>query len=177
MFWHSYCHAFLYSYAFTSQSSCYVVKAITSSPCRSENVRRIVIDVPLDANAFLSLSFWPSDIRILVLVYRVISKTQDSCQISLRWNRIDKFSSRKLISFPFWSVSQLNGDDMNRLCSYWKVKKIMRIFDNFIPVRDICKERVNCVCCVELLTWLPEIISILTSILLIVWRRITHFEI
>ena len=48
---------FFYSYAFSSLSSCELFKAITSSPCRSENVRRIAIDSQLDSNAFLSLSF------------------------------------------------------------------------------------------------------------------------
>ena len=50
---------FFSSYAPTSLSSCEMVKAITSSPCRSENVRRIVIDLQLDSKAFLSLSFYP----------------------------------------------------------------------------------------------------------------------
>ena len=45
------------SYASTSLSSCELVIAITSRPCRSENVRQIVIDLQLDSNAFLSLSF------------------------------------------------------------------------------------------------------------------------
>ena len=48
---------FFSSYAFTSLSSCELVKAITSSPRRSKNVRRIVIDSQLDSNAFLSLSY------------------------------------------------------------------------------------------------------------------------
>ena len=48
---------FFSSYALTSLSIYELVKAITSSPCRSENVRRIVIDSQLDSNAFLSLSF------------------------------------------------------------------------------------------------------------------------
>ena len=50
---------FFSSYTSTSLSSCELVMATTPSPCRSENVRRIVIDLQLDSNAFLSLSFWP----------------------------------------------------------------------------------------------------------------------
>ena len=50
---------FFSSYAFTSLSSSELVTAITSSPCRSENVRRIAIDSQLFSNAFLSLSFDP----------------------------------------------------------------------------------------------------------------------
>ena len=41
----------------------------------------------------------------------------------------------------------LNCDAMNRVSRYWKVKKIMRIFDNFIPGKDIWKEGVNCGLC------------------------------
>ena len=45
------------SYAYTSLPSCELIMAVTSSSCRSENVRRIVIDLQLDSNAFFSLSF------------------------------------------------------------------------------------------------------------------------
>ena len=48
---------FFSSNASTSLSSCELVMAITSSPSRSENVRRIVIELQLESNAFLSLSF------------------------------------------------------------------------------------------------------------------------
>ena len=48
---------FFSSYASTSLSTCDLVKAITSSPCRSENLKRIVIDLLLDSNAFLILSY------------------------------------------------------------------------------------------------------------------------
>ena len=51
--------SFSSSYASTSLSICDLLKATTSSPCRSENVRRIVIDSQLDSNAFLSLYFDP----------------------------------------------------------------------------------------------------------------------
>ena len=43
---------FFSSYASTSLSSCELVMAISSSPCRSENVIRIVIDLQLDSNVF-----------------------------------------------------------------------------------------------------------------------------
>ena len=50
----------------------------------------------------------------------------------------------------------------------------MRIFDNFIPERDIWKERVNCGLR-GTIDIIPEIISILTSMLLIV-RILTIFS-
>ena len=46
---------FFSSYAFSSLSTCDSVKAITSSPYRSEYLERIVIDLLLDSNAFLIL--------------------------------------------------------------------------------------------------------------------------
>ena len=48
---------FFSSYASTSLSTCDLVKAITSSPYRSEHLKRIVIYLLLDSNAFLILSF------------------------------------------------------------------------------------------------------------------------
>ena len=61
--------------------------------------------------------------------------TQDILEMSLRGDRTHKFFPRKLSSFPFESDKE-NGDAMYRVCSYWKAKKIMKIFDNLLPRRD-----------------------------------------